>query len=195
LKSHVLKTWSGGDEIGVVLRHDVDVGDARSTAALCAVEARLNIVSSVHILVDDLIYPAKSMASLGRELNQAGFDIGLHTQAWMHDNYMEAFHADISRFCEVMHFAPLTMTLHGAWPRRKRDLVRRRWFLRKLPELMEETGLLGYNNDFDWVSEDSNIDGRPSPVHESFMQPESYCYLGGMALILTHDAHWEPDTV
>src|SRR5262245_27895364 len=61
LETHVRRTWAERNAIGLVLRHDVDAGDLRSTAALCEIEARLNVASSVHMLVDDAIYPAKSM--------------------------------------------------------------------------------------------------------------------------------------
>lgn len=190
LEDHVRRTWAERDAIGVVLRHDVDVGDVRSTIALCEVETRLNLVSSVHLLVDDALYRASAVAPMARELRAAGFDVGLHTQAWMYEDYAGAFRADIARFGDVMQFLPSTMTLHGAWPRTPDDLVRRRRFLRRLPDLLRETTLVGYDNDFDWVSEDSNVRGRPAPLRESFMHPDRYCYLGGAALILTHDAHW-----
>ena len=107
-------------------------------------------------------------------------------------DYIGAFRSEIGRFQDVMHFPPTTVTLHGAWPRRRDDLARRRRFLRELPALISGTTLIGYDNDFDWVSEDSNVQGRISPLYESFMQPERYCYLGGVALILTHDIHWTP---
>lgn len=193
LETHILRTWAERDGVGVVLRHDVDIGDARTTAALCEIDARLGLRSSVHVLVDDALYPATSIAAIGRDLRVAGFDVGLHTQAWMQHDYAVAFRADVERFGDILQFLPRTMTLHGAWPRRQVDLIRRRRFLSDLPGLLQDTPLIGYDNDFDWVSEDSNVQGRPTPLCESFFQLDRYCYLGGVALILTHDAHWVPN--
>ena len=193
LEAHVRKTSVERDAIGVVLRHDVDTGDARGLAALCEIEARLSITSSVHILVDDALYRCETVAPLAKELGAAGFDVGLHTQAWMHPDYVRTFFTEVARFGDLMQFLPKTITLHGAWPRSSGDLARRRRFLRDLPTLLQNTSIVGHNNHFDWVSEDSNIQGRPAPIRESFLQPDLYCYLGGVALILTHDAHWAPN--
>ena len=71
------------------------------------------------------------------------------------------------------------------------QLVRRRRFVRDLPSLLVGTSVLGYDNHFDWVSEDSNVNGQPVPLYERFIWPDQCCYVGGVALVLTHDAHWE----
>jgi len=178
-------------QVNVVLRHDLDAGNPEIAQVLCDVESALGLRSSVHILVDGTLYNPARLVPLARGLHGGGFDVGLHTQAWMHEDYASAFRADLCRFEDVFGFAPATFTQHGAWPRTARDMKRRHEFTRRTPELIAGTSIIGYNNSFDWVSEDSNIRGQPAPIRSDFFQVMDRCYLGGVALILTHDAHWK----
>jgi hypothetical protein len=145
----------------------------------------------VQVLVDGTAYDPRVLQPVIGELRGTGFDIGLHTQAWMFTNYVAAFRKDLDTFVDVFGFAPRTFTLHGAWPRSDNDLKRRREFVARVDELIKGTGLLGYREHFDWVSEDSNILGQQVPLRDRFFRAGDLCLLGGVALILTHDNHWK----
>lgn len=177
-------------KITLMLRHDVDaIPDAARD--LCAIERSLDMRSSVHILVDGALYDPAPLTDLASELHADGFDVGLHTQCWMHEDYASIFYAELERFRDLFGFEPRTFTQHGAWPRTERDMQRRREFEIRTPDLIKGTSIVGYNNYFDWVSEDSCINAQPAPIHLSFFDLAERCYLGGTALILTHDNHWQ----
>ena len=191
LTEHVRGAPVDSQCVNVVLRHDLDAGKPEVARALCDVEKTLGLRSSVHILVDGLLYDPTLLVPLAQQLRDGGFDVGLHTQAWIHNDYISAFHLDINRFEEVFAFPPRTFTQHGAYPRTEGDaLLRRIEFTRKIPELIADTSIIGYNNSFVWVSEDSNREGRPFPIDEHFFKVAEFSYLGGVSLVLTHDNHW-----
>lgn len=190
---HVRKVPADPQRVNVVLRHDLDAGDPGVALALCRVESELGLRSSVHILVDGTSYDPARLAPLARTLHSEGFDVGLHTQAWKQEDYEVVFRHELRRFEELFKFPPQTFSQHGAWPRTDLEMAWRHQFTHRTPELIKETPIIGYNNTFDWVSEDSNIAGKPVPVLEKFFQLSERCYLGGTALILTHDNHWQVD--
>ena len=192
LIDHVQGAPIDHSRLNVMLRHDLDAGEPGPARALCNVERALGLRSSVHILVDGTVYDPSRVADLARELQADGFDVGLHTQAWMRADYVEAFAEEVRRFEALFGFGPRTFTQHGAWPRTDADLARRDEFTRRTPNLIRGTTLLGYNNDFDWVSEDSNVRGQPAPLRRRFFRIGEQAYLGSVALILTHDNHWRP---
>jgi len=183
------------DRVNFVLRHDLDAGRPDAARALCGVERALGLRSSVHILVDGALYDPAVLVPLARELHADGFDVGLHTQAWMHEDYARALRDDLARFTDLFGFAPRTFSQHGAWPRSEADLARRRRFSLETAELLRGTSLVGGPQSFDWVSEDSCVRNQPVPLTTRFFDLASGCFLGGVALVLTHDNHWSCETV
>ena len=181
------------DAVNVVLRHDLDAGNALVAERFCAVEQAVGLCSSVHVLVDGRLYDAKPLSTLARALHAAGFDVGLHTQAWIEPSYRAALWSDIGRFEALFGFSPRTLSLHGAWPRTAADLERRRDMVRVMPDLLEGSQIGGHTPRFDRGSEGLDQGGRPQPIKDSFFQLSDRCYLGGAALVLTHDNHWLPD--
>lgn len=191
LSEHVTGAARDPHKITLLLRHDLDAGIPEVAHALCGVERSLGMRSSVHILVDGALYDPAPLADLANELHADGFDVGLHTQCWIHEDYTSIFYAELERFRDLFGFEPRTFTQHGAWPRTERDMQRRHEFAIRTPEIIKGTSIVGYNNFFDWVSEDSCINAQPAPIHLSFFDLAERCYLGGTALILTHDNHWQ----
>ncbi|MEM7129629.1 MAG: hypothetical protein AAF702_25070 [Chloroflexota bacterium] len=191
LPAHVQGKQPDPQRVNIVLRHDVDAGEPQVVEAFCQIEKSLGLRSSVHILVDKKLYDPTRLIPLAGKLHAEGFDVGLHTQAWMQEDYRSAFHNELEQFEALFGFPARTFTQHGAWPRTDEDMARRRKFIQKIPQMIAETSLLGYNNRFEWVSEDSNVKGSPAAITEHFFQPNELCYIGGVALILTHDNHWQ----
>jgi hypothetical protein len=181
------------DAINVLLRHDVDLGDSQGLEALCKAELSLGLQSSVHFQIDGTAYDPAKFRLIAGSLAADGFDVGLHTQAWMHRDFEKVFRRELEQFEEVFGFAPRTFTQHGAWPRTADDLTRRQEFTQATSALIGGSQIVGYNNDFDWVSEDSNIDGRHVPLTGRFFAIPGLVYRGASALILTHDGHWRAD--
>lgn len=190
LEDHVRGVLSDPQAVNIVLRHDLDAGNDEVAYALCEVEHMLGIRSSVHVLVDGKLYDPKQLIPLARDLHEKGFDVGLHTQAWMHKDYTKVFHREIKKFENLFGFSSQTFSQHGAWPRTNKDMKRRSQFTRDIPELIRGTSIIGYNNKFDWVSQDSAIKGQPAPIRKNFFRLAKGCYLGGVALVLTHDNWW-----
>ncbi len=182
-----------GSKYGVCLRHDIDCGSAKRTEALCAVESALNLRSSVHFLVDDVIYDLNGVRETAKRLHGAGFDVGLHSQCWLQENYELAFEKELERFSEVFGFRAETYSQHGAWPRDAGSEERRAEMRSRERELAKRHSLVGCDYKYDIVIEDSARLGKPVPINEDFRSPERYICRGDVALLLTHDCYWTED--
>jgi hypothetical protein len=183
-----LGTGKATDRVNFVLRHDLDAGRPDVARALCEVERGLGLRSSVHILVDGTLYDPAVLVPLAHTLHEDGFDVGLHSQAWMHEDYARAFRTDLERFEHLFGFSPRTFSQHGAWPRTEADLRRRKRFTLETPRLIQGTSLVGAPVSFDWVSEDSSVRNQPIPITTRFFEAAAGCFLGGTALILTRQS-------
>ncbi len=173
----------------VVLRHDHDGGKKLPLSLLCDIEEAAGFRSSIHILVDGLDYDPLPLVPFWKDLSKRGFDIGLHSQCWMRENYEEAFFDDLAKFELLLGFKPKTMSLHGAWPRSDIDMRRREEFLGNLNKYLRDTDIAGYNNTFSWVLEDSSIGGEVQPLTWEFSGGADFIFRGGVGLILTHDGN------
>ncbi|MDR1916262.1 MAG: hypothetical protein LBQ58_06800 [Synergistaceae bacterium] len=180
------------ERINVVLRHDLDSGCSEVLKLLCNTEKKLNIRSSVHVLMDKSCYDATAMKPLLLDLYRDGFDIGLHTVAWMYENYADMFMRESAMFAEILGFSPKTLSIHGAWPRSDVDMERRKIFESqlRLDLLLKDTSFIGYNGHYDWASEDSRHMGKDVPLKNSFLTGFENCYRGDVCILLTHDNGW-----
>lgn len=173
----------------LLLRHDHDGGMKEPLTRLCDIEESLGLRSSVHILVDGDLYNPLPLVSYWIDLANRGFDVGLHTQSWMKINYKETFLDEIKKFEDLLGFSPKTFTHHGAWPRTNKDMLRRAEFIQNLDTLINGTTIVGYNNYFNWIVEDSAVKGEISPLTNPFLSINNYLYHGQVGLILTHDGY------
>lgn len=178
-------------KINIILRHDIDFGDPVAIELLASAEKKFGLRSSFHVLCDESIYPLENVEHILRTLASDGYDVGLHTQAWIFPDFKKHFHQDLDRFESVFEFRPKTFSLHGTWPRTKEQEGRRSLFLSELPNLLKGTGVVGYRQMYSWVSEDSAIQGEPVNLRNSFFHPDYNGYPGTSALILTHDNYWK----
>jgi hypothetical protein len=87
LEAHVQGAPVNPHRVNWVLRYDLDAGDPTVALALCQVERELGLRSSVHVLVDGKLYDPTRLVPLVPALQEDGFDVGLHTLAWMHVDY------------------------------------------------------------------------------------------------------------
>ena len=150
----------------------------------------------MHVIVDDQfgynLYPLKTFL---RDMASDGFDVGLHSVAWMYSDYRKRFAWEYRTFIDEFGFQPYTLSIHGAWPRTDADLRRRDLFVKELwnGRLLDGTSFVGYERPYEWVSEDSRINGKDVPLCSSFIEGIHHCFLGGTALILTHDNGWSDE--
>ena len=179
------------DKINVVIRHDIDSGYSDIAEALCRIDKKFSIKSSIHILVDGTIYDPSSLAGFVNIFNNLEFDVGLHSQAWLQNNFSEAFREELRMFKSNFGFMPVTFSHHGAWPRSNESLRRRRSITRNISKLIHDTSIRGHFDTYNWLSHDSNVRGRPVPLNGDFFATGQKGFFGGVSLLLTHDTHWK----
>ena len=179
------------DKINVVIRHDIDSGYSDVAEALCMIDEKYAIKSSIHILVDGKLYDPSSLAGFVKVFRNLDFDVGLHSQAWLQNNYFEAFQEELRTFKSIFGFMPVTFSHHGAWPRSNESLRRRRMITRNISKLICNTTICGHFDKYNWLSHDSNVRGRPVPLSDDFFATGQKGFFGGVSLMLTHDTHWK----
>lgn len=190
VRDQVTKRERQRNGLNIVLRHDLDAGYPDVALALCEIEKQRNVRSTVHILVDGILYDPTVFTQLVAKLRSEGFDVGLHTQSWMKKDYREALLDDIRTFETLYGFSPQTFSFHGAWPRTEGDMARRWRMVGEIDDVIKGTSLIGYTQQYHWIGEDSNIMGQPAPLSRHFFELERKAFLGGWSLLLTHDNHW-----
>ncbi len=172
------------------IRHDVDFEPDR-VLRFTRIEARLNLRSTIYVIVDPKYYSLDAFQSQFRELHAQGFTIGLHSTAPAYDVALARFVWECERFAAVMGFRPRFFTLHGVcphppdWPER---LLR---FKNEVGEHLDRWQMFPTTQWCEDVHsvEDSGDGSGFSYLKEAFLCADR-CRPGAKVELLTHAEHW-----
>lgn len=122
------------DMVNVVLRHDLDSFPER-VDLFTNVEESMDLVSSIFVRLDNQAYRPAVVEYKIKRLYESGFEIGLHSSAYLHEYALGAFEEELRDFRRTFGFSPSVVNTHGI-PTNKRRVCenRRRAFLAKLTE-------------------------------------------------------------
>jgi hypothetical protein len=125
---------------------------------------------------------------------QQGFEVGLHTVCYVHDDYLRAFRQETEKFSDETGFAPRTFTVHGLGQHRLETR------LRFYEEIAARLADFGYSfsdchhtlRTYDYVIEDCHWDGARQArfIYEDFATPPDWFWKGRHYLLLTHPCYW-----
>jgi hypothetical protein len=181
--------------VNVVLRHDLD-SDPLNVKILTNIEEGLGISSSIYVRVDDETYHIESCRDILIELQDKGFEIGIHTVAYREENWKIALLADIDKFRRVLGFTPYSVNTHG-YSSDELILKRRSIFLNSMCEdkdissqlvLTDHNGTGVYNygyGDANFARNRSVIYLKNDILRTPQLQPGSNAYF------MTHSDYWK----
>jgi hypothetical protein len=178
------------------VRHDIDTAAcARGMGLLLGIDRELGVRSGVYLLADAPDYRLSDLREEIAAWRAAGFEVGLHTACYTHDDCFAAFAAETRAFTNALGFAPRSFTVHGLGQHR---LDARMKFYREIPARLTEFGY-AYTDipgvrGYDHVFEDCHWDGaRQSRYVRDDLAGRRYPYArGGRYLLLTHPCYWTP---
>jgi hypothetical protein len=182
---------------GFLLRHDLDtIQCLENLPALVAVEASLQLRSTIYVLSDNCFYPLEEYGEYLQSLHQNRFDLALHTRCHFQDDPLDYLETEINRFRTVLGFFPLTVTLHGEYPRPLDYFAKRTSFQQRFEQVERKFNLYFLNKrpyqGFSDAKFINHADGsRTGVLNEEFGQPWNYFYEGLIpAVINTHPIYW-----
>ena len=178
--------------VNLVLRHDIDA-DPERLFAMADIEARRGIRSTIYVRADEREYRLQDFADRLRELHAAGFEIGLHSVAYITTRPDQALAAEADVFGASLGFRPDLLTTHGMHPRSLRLAARRECFIRRSvaaawPTVFsDEFG----GRRFDVYLGDANFDTGRTMTYIT----RDFVEFGGLApgttvQLLTHPQYW-----
>jgi hypothetical protein len=178
------------------VRHDIDTAAcARGMGLLLGIDRELGVRSGVYLLADAPDYRLSDLREEIAAWRAAGFEVGLHTACYAHDDCFAAFAAETWAFTNALGFAPRSFTVHGLGQHR---LDARMKFYREIPARLTEFGY-AYTDipgvrGYDHVFEDCHWDdARQARYVRDDLAGRRYPYArGGRYLLLTHPCYWTP---
>jgi hypothetical protein len=171
------------------LRHDVDY-TPENLSLITDLERELSVRSEIHIIVDGSSYDPEPYAAEWRKLAEEGFVFGLHTLAPSEPDFFTKLRDEISRFEELMGFAPPTFSIHGVCPSPVNWRELRERFIARIQPRMGSFGFIGSHN-FGGVGywiEDSGAGGEFAYLHDNWI--DKMPAPGEVFGILAHPDHW-----
>lgn len=186
--------------VNLVLRHDLD-NEPEKLLLFVRPEQRLGLTSSIYVRVDGEAYDPGRVAKLLTELHDAGFEIGLHTAAYTADDPLGTLEAELRRFRETFHFAPLSLNTHGVVTRGLdvRPGARRRAFLQGIERQADRYGLIVTDHSipgtYDIIAGDANLRlNRRVSYQTRDVLTVPRLPAGCRVLWLTHPEYWIKST-
>jgi hypothetical protein len=179
------------------LRHDIDTAQCVANLIMVAEQNAAEAVpAAVYIRCDGEEYrPAEAAAAVGY-CRARGFEIGLHSSAYVQDDYKAALRRELDVFGEAFGFSPRSVTIHGLGDFR---LAERHALVAHLKESLETYGLRFTDAHESFRAYTHVItDCHPDPVggtrfiYNDMLRPPAFLRRGLAYLVLTHPCYWRP---
>ena len=175
--------------VSLYLRHDLDQ-NLGALVEMARVEMGCGIRSSIQMRVDGADYEVESIADVLRDLKALGFEIGLHTQAYLGPEPEKAFAREVEVFERLLGGPPDSVSTHGI-SLSATVIVKRwrfRWFLRRSGVPSAE---ILYQRVPTLASGDSARLPRSGERYlDAGILRAPDCAGGSLALWLTHPCYW-----
>jgi hypothetical protein len=178
------------------VRHDIDTAACASGMGLLLdIDRELGVRSGLYLLADSTQYRLADHRDAIAAWRAAGFEVGLHTACYAHDDCFAAFAGETRAFADALGFAPRSFTVHGLGEHR---LDARLHFYREIPARLAEfgyaftdiPGVRGYDHVFQDCHWD---DARQARCIRDDLGGRRFPYAsGGRYLLLTHPCYWMP---
>jgi hypothetical protein len=178
--------------VNLVLRHDIDA-DPERLFAMADIEARYGIRSTIYVRADEREYRLRDYGDRLRGLYSSGFEIGLHSVAYVASRPDGALSLERGVFAASLGFQPTLLTTHGVYPGSLRLAARRQFFIRETVATTWPTVFSDEFGDqrFDVYLGDANFDAKRTMT---YITPD-FVQFAGLApgttvQLLTHPQYW-----
>jgi hypothetical protein len=179
------------------VRHDIDTAAcARGMGVLLGIDRELGVRSGIYLLAGSTEYRLADHRDEIAAWRATGFEVGLHTVCYTHDDYFAALEAETRAFADALGFAPRSFTVHGLGEHRLD--VRLRFYREVLPRL----GEFGYEftdccpelRSYDRVFHDCHWDTAKQAryIYDELTGRRFPFERGKSYLLLTHPCYWLP---
>ena len=186
--------------INLFLRHDIDTLECiKKVDLLLDCNLNLGLPAGIYFRVDDDEYCLKDHKNLVNDYREQGFETGLHTVCYTHDNYLDQFKFETQKFADEVGFQPKTFTIHGLG-----NTENRRKFRRQIVKNYHQFGYDSYPRfhslfrtsskcyNYHYVIEDCHLDIVTNQrfILADFKMFPLFMSKGLNYLVLTHPCHW-----
>jgi len=184
------------DETGyVVLRHDLDFKKCVENVELMTqIEASLNVRSSLMVRVDNLDYHPRIAEKIVIDHYQKGFEVGVHSTAYMLDNPMQGLLEEFRYFEELYGIKPRVYNFHGGFDEhlgaRIKLGLQSNEILAKYPDILETDSISGF---YAYRFSDCLKRDGSRVIGSDFLSPPTRTIKKSRVpvLLLTHPCYWE----
>jgi len=177
------------------VRHDIDTADCgRKMRLLLDIDREAGVSPGVYFRADEEAYRLAELRNRIEPYRSDGFEIGLHTVCYVHDDYLRAFEMETRVFRDAFGFSPTSFTVHGLGTHRHDVRMR---FCDDVCERLEDFGY-GFSDccpklrSYDYVIHDCHFDAKRDVrfVYDDFAGRD-FPYAPGMSyVVLTHPCYW-----
>lgn len=177
------------------VRHDIDTAACmRGMRVLLDIDRELGVGAGIYLMADSKEYRLAEHRDEIAACRAAGFEVGLHTVCYAHDDYFAAFAAETSAFADALGFQPRSFTVHGLGEYR---LDVRSRFRREVRDRLGEFGYAFTDTcpelrAYDYVFEDCHWDAaRQARFVYDDLAGRRFPFMPGRSyLLLTHPCYW-----
>ena len=186
---------AGPGNATLYVRHDIDTADCmRRLRVLLDVDRELGVGSAFYFRADQEEYRLADHRDEIAACRAAGFEVGLHTSCYVHDDVFAAFAEETRVFVNALGFQPQSFTVHGMGEFRVDARTRFR------REVLDRLGEFGYRftdtcpelRTYDHVFQDCHWDAaRQSRFIYDDLTGRRFPFAPGQCyLLLTHPCYW-----
>jgi hypothetical protein len=177
----------------VVLRHDIDTERCiHNLPAIVSVEKGQKVFSTVLFRVDGQEYDPTSCAELANSLREEGFDVGLHSLAYLSADSDNQLSEEIEQFRQAFGFLPNVYNFHGLGTK---FLGRRMQLCANADRILNRYSFLkgtdSYPGFYVYRIQDSHGLESKRFILSDFISPPMELISAGRVLVLTHPAYWD----
>lgn len=177
------------------IRHDIDMlACAENFGEMLKITLDRDLRVGIYFLVTDRTYKLEDYKKEILHYKSLGVEVGLHTECYRHDDFMQEFERETKRFEQVLGFRPRSFTVHGLG---KERLETRISFYKELEKNFEATGYeltdcISGVRKYDYIIQDCHLNAETGNryVYKDFKDSLSFIRPGDDILILTHPCYW-----
>jgi hypothetical protein len=178
------------------IRHDIDTAACiRGMRLLIDIDRELGISPGIYLMADTSEYRLADHRSEIEACRAAGFEVGLHTVCYTHDDYFEALRTETKVFADALGFWPRSFTIHGLGEHRLDIRLR---FCNEILRRLDEFGFVFTDCSpelrvYDHVFHDCHRDptGGSRVIYDELTGRRFPFANGKSYVLLTHPCYWK----
>ena len=184
------------NKVNVYIRHDIDTSKCiKNLNNMLKIDEIYGVAGkiAVYFRVDDQEYSLKKIRSDIKAYYNSGFEIGLHSQCYIKDDYIAEFKRETNKFSDDTGLEPKSFTVHGLGSFRLETRLKFYKEVAKIyPKYGYQFGDIPQLRRYDYVIQDCHLDETKKRfIYDDFFNLPKFFRQGVKYLVLTHPCYWE----